>query len=273
MHNILKSLIFIGAAWMSQIGFAQATYQYTGNPFTLFSCGPNSSDTATMDCPGQPAPGNPLTSYTANDHVTATLTFDAPLPAGLDYADVTSVPGFVLTMSDGQQTLSTAAHPAGIIAKVSTDGSGQIIGPWLLVINVGNTANSGISSENEPPQNIFVQDQGTLACCDPTVQGDLAINQFDAGTWGSGSPSAAQQVASLITLVQQMNIPQQGISLIDQLQTVASDIAAQNGKACQDLSNFASHVTAQTGKKITAAQASQLQAAVASIGSALQCGA
>ena len=80
-------------------------------------------------------------------------------------------------------------------------------------------------------------------------------------------------MADLITLVQQMKIPAQGSSLTDQLQQVATDISAQSGKACGDLNAFANHVKAQTGKKITAAQAKQIQAAVASLASALKCGA
>jgi hypothetical protein len=247
---------------------AQATYQYTGQPFTLFSCG--SSGTGTLDCQNDPAPGNSLTSYTATDHVSATLTFNGPLAANLNYQDVTSLAGFKLTMNDGHQTLTTPA--AGVIAKVSTDGSGQIIGPWLLVINLGNAADSGIASENEPPVNPFVQDQGTLACCDPAIQGDIGVNQHLPGTWGNNQPTPAQMVTDLITTVQQMKIPLQGTSLTDQLQQVATDITVQNGLACQDLNGFANHVAAQNGKKITAAQASQLLTAVAALRAALGCG-
>jgi len=166
---------------------AQVSYQYTGNPFTLFSCGPSGSG-GTLLCPNAPAPGNPHTSYTATDHVTATLVFSSALPPNLDYQDITTVPGFQLTMNDGHQTLVTGTASGRFpIAKVSTDASGNIIGPWLLVINVGNTADSGIASENEPPVNPFVQDQGTLACCDPNPPGDIAINQHNAGVWSPGS--------------------------------------------------------------------------------------
>lgn len=270
----LGAVALTGLALSSSRAAAQATYNYTGNPFMFFSCGPNADDTATKGCLNDPAPGNTLTSYTATDHVTATLSFDSPLPPNLSYQDIKSVAGFLLTMNDGHQTLSSAASPGGVIAKVSTDGNGQIIGPWLLVLNLGNTADSGIATENEPPVAPFVADSGTLACCDPTIQGDLASNQNTPGTWGnSSSPDPAQMVGNLITTVQQMNIPQQGTSLVDQLQRVQTDISTQNGLACQDLANFASHVKAQTGKKITAAQASQIQTAVASLAAALNCGA
>jgi len=91
---------------MSGSAFAQATYRYTGNPFTFFSCGPNADDTATMDC-STPAPTNIHTSYTATDHVTATLTLDAPLGPNFAYSDVRTLPGFSLTLDDGEHMVST----------------------------------------------------------------------------------------------------------------------------------------------------------------------
>jgi hypothetical protein len=180
---------------------AQISYSYTGNPFTLFSCGPSGFG-GTLDCPNAPAPGNPHTSYTATDHVTATLIVSSALAPNLNYQDTTTVPGFQLTMNDGHQTLvtGTASGPF-FIAKVSTDANGNIIGPWLLVINVGNAADSGIASENEPPVNPFVQDQGTLACCDPNPPGDIAINQNNAGVWSPGSGLAPTPTYGTVTRI------------------------------------------------------------------------
>ncbi len=204
MQTFAKSLTFAAAFLVARVAFAQATYQYVGNPFTYFSCGPSSDNTATMDCFNAPAPGNTHTSYTGTDHVTATLTFSSALPANLNYQDVTGFAGFVLTLSDGHQTLSTTTPRIGLIAKVSTDAAGQLTGPWLLVINLGNPANSGIASENEPPIQPFVQDTGTLACCDPTVSGNLAINLNAAGTWG-GSASQNGLTSGAFTRVDQFD--------------------------------------------------------------------
>ena len=188
MPPTVRSFVLFAAPFLFlQAAFSQVNYQYNGNPFTFFSCGPSLDNMATMDCFNSPAPGNSHTSYIATDHVTATLTFSSALPANLNYQDVTGFPGFVLTMNDGHQTLSSATNVIPPIAKVSTDGAGQITGPWLLVINVGNADDSGIASENEPPINPFVQDQGTLACCDPIIPGNLALNQQAAGTWGGSS--------------------------------------------------------------------------------------
>jgi hypothetical protein len=262
LKNIYVALAGMALA-ISAVPLAAQTYQYTGKPFTLFSCGPTSAGNATLDCPS-PAPGNPLTSYTATDHVTATLTFDAPLPAGLVSENVKLLPGFKLTMNDGHQTLSAPPAP-GVIASVSTDASGQIIAPWVLVINLGNAANSGISTQTNA-------DIGALACCDPQVQGDLGLVLNMPGTWGNAQKTPAQMVTDLISVVQQMNIPKQGTSLTDKLQRIANDIETQNGLACPDLVAFSNQVKAQKGKTVTAAQATQLLTAVAAIQAALGCG-
>jgi len=164
-------------------------------------------------------------------------------------------------MNDGQQTLTGAS-----IALVSTDGSGNIIA-WRLIRNLGNPANSGIATQNWS----FVTDSGTLSCCPPIIAGDLARNSNVPGTWHSGSPTPATMVSSLIAVVEEMNIPQQGTSLTDKLRQISSDITTQNGLACVDLTGFRNQVRAQTGRKITTAQADQLLAAAANIGSALNC--
>jgi hypothetical protein len=60
-----------------------------------------------------------------------------------------------------------------------------------------------------------------------------------------------------------MNIPKQGTNLTDKLRQVENDINSQNGRACQDLKALANQAKAQTGKTITATQASQILGAVA----------
>jgi hypothetical protein len=85
-------------------------------------------------------------------------------------------------------------------------------------------------------------------------------------------PTSAQMVLALSATVTTMNITALGTSLTDQLQLVETDLTANNGLACQDLVSFASHVMAQTGKKITMAQANQLLPNVATIEAAIGCG-
>ena len=232
VNVVVASMVLAGT-----VGYAaaEATYQYVGNPFTLFSCGPSSPGPGTILC-STPAPTNPLTSYTATDHVEATLVLTDPLPASLAYQDVRTFPGFSLTMSDGQHTV-TNADAVGMFAEVSTDSGGNIL-QWRLVINTGGTLNGGIATQNAT----FMTDSGTLACCDPTVSGDLARNSGIPGVWSSGAPTPASLVTNLITM---LSDPLLGLTaaqvntLTDKLNNALASIeAGQNKKAINQLTSF-----------------------------------
>src|SRR5579871_791867 len=149
MSRILKFLTFIAASLMAQMAIAQVSYQYTGTPFKLF-CGP------TPVCIADPSG----TSYAVGDFVTATLTLDQPLASNLTSQDVTGLPGFALTMNDKHQTLTSGSPGYFVLATVSTDGNGQIIAPWeVLVAHSGYPYNTIITITHAPVQ-IF--DEGIL---------------------------------------------------------------------------------------------------------------
>jgi hypothetical protein len=120
---------------------AQVSYQYTGNQFNLFSCGTNSTDNGTTDC-STPGP-NANTSYSASNFVTATLTVTSALPPNLNFQSVTGLPGFQVTMSDGQQTLSSGSSVCcgpgtdTIQASVGSIASNKVNVVWVVtpVIN------------------------------------------------------------------------------------------------------------------------------------------
>lgn len=226
---------------------AQATYQYVGNPFTLFSCGPSVPGPGTILC-STAAPNNPNTSYTASDHVEATLVLTDPLPANLAYQDVRTFAGFSLTMNDGQHTV-TNLDEAGMFAEVSTDASGNIL-QWRLVINTGGALNGGIATQNAT----FITDSGVLACCDPTVSGDLARNSGIAGVWSSGAPTPEDLTSNLVIVVSD---PLLGLtagqinSLTDKLNNALASIqAGLNKQAVNQLNSFIKSVQSyvKTGK-------------------------
>jgi hypothetical protein len=258
---ILTTLL--GICWMltiTQPAFAQATYTYTGHPFTLFSCGPNADNTATLDC-STPAPTNPNTSYLATDFVSATLTLSSPLPANYPIQDVRTLAGFHLSMNDGQHTV-TDLDSIGMFAEVGTDASGQI-NQWRLVINTGGTANGGIDTINKSTS---ILDIGVLACCDPTVPGNLALNLSTPGTWSGGAPNPAGAVTSLINMLSNPLLgltPGQTGSLTDKLNNALASInAGQKKQAINQLSAFVSSVqtyvkngkmSPQTGTTLTSA--------------------
>src|SRR5688572_32663779 len=102
----------VAAVMLSVPALAQTTtYQYQGNTFTSFSCGPFIDSvtglvTGTAGC-STPSPTNAFTSYTLTDKVTATLVLSAPLPPNMAMTAVNGLTGFVLTMNDGHQTVQT----------------------------------------------------------------------------------------------------------------------------------------------------------------------
>ncbi len=182
MSKASLATVLIGLLALAGSAFAQVSYQYTGNPFAYFSCGPSSPGPGTLGCFNDPAPGNTLTSYKATDHISATLTLSVALAPNLTLQDVTGLAGYQLTMSDGEQTYSSATTPS--TAQVSTDASGNIIAPWVIAVHPTSSVDAGITSQNEPPPAGAI-DQAIIACCDPVVSGNLALN-FTPGTWGSG---------------------------------------------------------------------------------------
>lgn len=243
---------------------AQATYHYTGNPFTLFSCGPSVPGPGTITC-SVPAPTNPNTSYIATDHVEATLILNDPLAAGFPLQDVRTLPGFSLTMSDGRHTV-TNADAVGMFAEVSTDAGGNIL-QWRLVINTGGVLNGGVSTQNAA----FVIDSGTLACCDPTVPGNLAHRIGAPGVWSSGAPTPESLVTNLAHVVAD---PLLGLSLgqinglTDKLSNVLASIqAGQSKQAKNQLEAFINSIqsSVKTGKMSAQTGVSLIDAANAII--------
>ena len=237
---------------LSERGAAQASYSYTGNSFVFFSCGPNGDDTATMACQGAPAPANTLTSYTATDHVTATLTLDSPLGANFPYSDISNLSGFSLTLNDGEHTVSTDVTPVSF-ASVSTDASGNI-NQWRLGIDTGGVLNGGIITFNfTDASGPHVFDQGVLQCCDPIISGNLAENFSMPGTWNGASGPAALD-ANLIGMISN---PSLGLtsgqinSFTDKLNNVLASIqAGQDKQAINQLRSFINSIqsSVKTGK-------------------------
>jgi len=261
--------VYISIACMASLlsarsASAQATYQYVGNPFTMFSCGPNPSGPGTIDC-STPAPANPDTSYTATDHVVATLVLDNPLPANLPYQDIRTFAGFSLTMNDGQHTVATPLTSGeGMFAEVSTDANGNIL-QWRFVINTGGVDNGGIATYTAPLG--FKADQGTLKCCDPSPGGDLALNSNIPGVWSSGAPTPPALVANLIHLLSDPLLQLtsgQISSLTDKLNhALASIQAGQVKQAINQLSAFINSIESavKTGKMSTTTGTTLINAA------------
>ncbi|HKD08558.1 MAG TPA: Ig-like domain-containing protein [Bryobacteraceae bacterium] len=186
IQNRLILLSLIGACWSSSAN-AQVTYQYTGNPFTLFTCGGNSL------CP-TPGP-NANSSYTPTDKVTGTLTLATSLPAGLNLQDISGLAGFQISLNDGHQTMTaTAGYTGGFNAKVSTDASGNIT-EWIFGVNCCFYPNNGVSTEYAPdnPQGPLAGDTGFLSAASysyPNTPYNGALS-LKPGTWGPSGGSGS----------------------------------------------------------------------------------
>ena len=252
--GVLGALALFGLVLSSQPAHAQATYTYTGNPFTLFSCGLAVPGPGTTLC-STPGP-NGFTSYTAANFVSGTLTFTNPLPANMPLGDVTGLPGFQLSLNDGQHTV-TNTITQGLIVQVSTDASGNIAS-WWIVMNTGYPDNGDISTDNFSSITFGpeVSDNGDLADPGGSVPGNFAYNFNSPGVWttGSGTPSPTTLVTNLI---QQVNNPLlqlttgQSSSLTDKLlNALASIQARQNKQAKNQLNAFINSVQTylKTGK-------------------------
>jgi hypothetical protein len=236
MTTLRRALLLVTLAVSAWVGvasaYAQAVYQYTGQPFTRFSCGPNANNTATATCIGAPAPGNPLTSYLSTDFVAATLTLTSPLPANMALTDIRGFAGFQLTLSDGRQTLTNPMDTVGMFAQVATDATGNIAS-WRFALG-------GIATRNTPD----VQDSGALACCHPTVPGDLAFNQNLPGSWGPAGPAAAVRHLTTVVASAALTLTAGQVnSLSDKLTNVLASIEAGLDKqAINQLNAFISSV-------------------------------
>jgi hypothetical protein len=249
------------------------TYQYQGNTFTSFSCGPfidsvTGQVTGTASC-STPSPTNPFTSYTLADKVTATLVLGAPLPANMAMTSVAALPGFVLTLNDGHQSVQTPIT-TGLIATVATDATGNI-SEWRLILNTGFPLNGGVSTQRftNTTGTLVQSDMGTLACCHPTVPGDFGRRSSLAGVWtiAGGPPEPDELVENLIDVVFD---PDTGLtagqinSLSDKLNSALASIDAGLLKqAVNQLNSFISsvQVAVKTGKMSSGTGASLIAAA------------
>lgn len=230
-----------------QAAYAQATYNYVGNPFVYFSCGPNPSGPGDIGCLNDPAPANPDTSYLATDKVTATLTLDSALPANFPYQDVRGLSGFHLSLNDGRHTVTTLDAAGGFFAEVSTDNLGHI-NFWRFVLNTGLPANGGISTYHwvNPSGDTFTQDMGTLQCCSPTIVGNFAQIINAPGTFNGGSaPNPVTLTTNLLTTLSNGSLGLTGgqaNSLTDKLTNALSSI--QGGQLKQAINQLQAFINA-----------------------------
>jgi hypothetical protein len=140
----------------------QTTYQYTGNPFSSAAV---------------------FQKYTTSDRVLASMTLNVPLPANQsNYIDATTLPGFLLIMSDGLQTLSSQTSGVTPYARITTDTNANILN-WA-VSDYSNSPEFGVSTQQYPGDgNLDLGYQGGGTFC-YQASTDCGANN-SPGTWTS----------------------------------------------------------------------------------------
>jgi hypothetical protein len=246
----------------AQAARAQTVYSYTGNAFTDFSCSADPNN-----FPGNPGgsctPPDPLfTSYGTGDHITATLTLDAPLPAKttLVNEDLWELPGFQFVISDGRQVFSFWSVIFSAMA-VETDSSGRIIGWEFYLSNSGGTLWT--------TWNPSIVNGVDVASYPNASHPDFAYNANSPGTWSDPAGPEAQ----VRNLRDSLSDPALGLtqgqisSLTDKLNNVIASIQDTNyAQAINQLEAFIKEVRAKAKNgSISASVAAMLIAAANAI--------
>ncbi len=248
------------------------------------------STTASKIAPTVTFTGAPsIANYQATFAVASTT--NASTAAVITAGGACSVKGTTVTMTSGTGNCSLTATWAadtnynGTTATQST--TANKIAPIVTFTGAPASAQSGASfkvtatSSASAAAVITASGACSVAVSTVSMTSNVGTCQLTA-TWVADSnylaASAAQvtQTAgsltnNLITIFNGMNVSNAN-SLSSQLQALARDIQNNTlSTACSDLSTFIGTVNAQSGKKLTAAQAQQLLAIAAQIGVTMGC--
>jgi hypothetical protein len=236
---------------------AQVTYTYVGYPFNVSSDG------------------------ILGTHVTVALTVPTLIPPSTSFENCPT--GTTATISNGVTTITAPPFAAfglpGGWCLIATDYNGNLlqwaIGACVSAVGTNDPSCAQIGDTSiftvNPPDSFpsFGANDSSNLFVDSSTEYTNRIAS-SPGTWsGPNSPPTTHPLvgaSELLSLVTGLNI-MQGTSLTDQLNTVLVDL----NKACSDLTSFANHVRAQTGKAITSAQAATILQWEGSIAAAIPC--
>jgi len=196
------------------------------------------------------APASGATFALGTTTVTCTATNQAGNPA--------TPTSFTVTVAD--TTPPALALPANLVTD-PTSASGAAVSFAALATD----AVDGVRPVSCTPSSgsTFVIGATTVSCTTDDTRGNASV-----GTFTVTVRSASQVVTDLVALTAIYNF-QQGAGL---LQNVLNGIAAGNtSSACAQLSAFINQVQAQSGKKLTAAQAAALISAATTAKAAISC--
>jgi alpha-tubulin suppressor-like RCC1 family protein len=194
-----------------------------------------------------------LLTLTAPGTVSATCT-------ATDFSGNSSSATTSLTVVDDTPPVLTLPAPITVDASSS---AGAVV--TFTATAVDNADGSRPVSCTPPSGSTFAIGTTTVNCSASDLSGNTAAGSFIV-TVRNASPSA--QLTSLSSSLAGVG----GGSFSSQLnQAIAQLAAGQTQAACNDLTAFANHVKAQSGKQLTTTQANALLAQIAQIKSAIGC--
>lgn len=246
---VVSAVFALAASAISGPAAADVSYTYAGNVFDRFSS---------------------PSSYTTSDRVTGTLTLAVALPPNLNLENIRGYSGFALTLNDGHQSLTLTPTTPGE-ALVSTDASGQIVGPWSFIVNCCFYPNNGVSTVSYPGvRGVF--DWGILSSPSssfPNTPLDYGQRIIAPGTWSVAPSTPEALIAALKVSVSSVG---PGLSLTNKVDLIAAYYSAGDiTSACLMLDDLIKQVGAQSGKKIALTTAQQLIADAQAVGAAIGC--
>jgi len=166
--------------------------------------------------------------------------------------------GNATTKSFAIAVLDTTAPVLNLPASITTDATS----PAGAIVSYTATAtdNSGVSPTvtcAPASGSTFPIGTTTVSCTAKDAAGNASIGSF---TVTVNAPSASAQTSNLIALVRSLNLAGgTSTSLSGKLQNAISSFASGNTtSACNQVNAFINEARAQSGKKLTASEASQL---------------
>lgn len=230
---------------------------------TLYDYALTAAQIAALPLPAPPSLGPDLSITKAG--APNPVVVGSPLTYTITATNSGLTPAFGVTVTD--------PLPGGVTLVNASSSQGSCSGTGVVTCALGAiapTSQAVVTIVVTPTAAGALNNNASVASSVPDpIPGN---NSANAATTVIPAPTAQQQVANLIELVGSMNLGTAAQSFTGKLDGVQDKITrGQTMAACNSVAAFMNEVAAQSGKKLTAAQAAQLTAAANQIRAMLGC--